>query len=838
MAGPEEHPELLPGMVRATVQASRAKARATKARKAAEAEPAAVDPVARVLVDVPLAHLDRTFDYSVPAAMADTAVPGARVKVRFAGQDVDGFVLAREAESDHAGRLAPLRRVVSAEPVLHPEIAALAAELAERYAGTRSDMLRLAVPHRHATTEKEPSPAPGPWQHDPTAGEAAWADHQPGSTFLRHLVAGGSPRGVWSAAPATDWPVLVDVPLAHLDRPFDYTVPAAMADAAVPGARVKVRFAGQDVDGFVLARGTESDHAGRLAPLRRVVSAEPVLHPQIAALAAKLAERYAGTRSDMLRLAVPHRHATTEREESPPPGPWQHDPAAGEAAWAGHEPGATFLRHLAAGGAPRGVWTAAPATDWPALLAHAAAATYASGRGVVICVPDGKDVARVDRALLAVLGEGHHVTLTADAGPAQRYRDFLAVSRGARRLVVGTRAAAFAPVRDLGLVVVWDDGDDLHAEPRAPYPHTRETLLLRAERDGAAALVGGFVRTVEAEYLVRTGWAQPIAADRAEVRRRVTVAVAGEDTARDAHARGARIPREVHLAVRAALETGPVLVQTPRAGYVNALACERCRTPARCTACRGPLALPGPASPPVCRWCGVVDEAWACPECGHRGLRAPVLGDARTAEELGRALPGARVRTSSGDAVLATVAGSPQVVVATPGAEPVAEGGYAAVVLLDTWLPLSRIDLRAAEEALRRWANAAALVRPGGRVVAVGDPGHPALQSLVRWDPAGFAERETAERVEAHLPPASRLATITGEPGAVDDALTLLDPPAGAEVLGPVPVGAGPDAESRVVVRVPRAHGPALSRALGELQRVRSARKLDAVRIQVDPPTL
>jgi primosomal protein N' (replication factor Y) len=204
-----DHPELLPGMVRATVKASQAKARATKARKAAEAEPAAVDPVARVLVDVPLAHLDRTFDYTVPVAMADTAVPGARVKVRFAGQDVDGFVLARGAESDHTGRLAPLRRVVSPEPVLHPQIATLAGALAERYAGTRSDVLRLAVPQRHATTEKEPSAPAGPWSHDPASGETAWVDHQPGPAFLRHLAAGGSPRAVWSAAPATDWPSLV-----------------------------------------------------------------------------------------------------------------------------------------------------------------------------------------------------------------------------------------------------------------------------------------------------------------------------------------------------------------------------------------------------------------------------------------------------------------------------------------------------------------------------------------------------------------------------------------------------------------------------------------------------
>ena len=94
------------------------------------------------------------------------------------------------------------------------------------------------------------------------------------------------------------------------------------------------------------------------------------------------------------------------------------------------------------------------------------------------------------------------MTLTAQPGPARRYRDFLAVSRGARRVVVGTRAAAFAPVHDLGLVVIWDDGDDLHAEPRAPYPHTRETLLLRAEREGSAAIVGGFARSVEADHLV------------------------------------------------------------------------------------------------------------------------------------------------------------------------------------------------------------------------------------------------------------------------------------------------------------------------------------------------
>jgi primosomal protein N' (replication factor Y) len=633
--------------------------------------------------------------------------------------------------------------------------------------------------------------------------------------------------------------VLVDLPLAHLDRPFDYAVPVAMARAAQPGVRVKVRFAGQDVDGFVVARAAESDHPGKLAPLRRVVSAERVLSPQVAALTATIAQRYAGTRSDVLRLAVPARHATTEREASlQPSSPARWDAVAAEQAWAGHEPGAAFLRHLHEAGAPRAVWHAAAGTHWPTLLAHAAAAALAAGRGSILVAPDRKAVTRLAEALEEVVGPGHHVVLSAESGPAERYRSFLAVARGAVRIAVGTRSAAFAPVHELGLVALWDDGDDNHAEPRAPYPHTREVLLLRAEQEGAGVLLGGFARTVEADQLQRSGWAHPIAPDRAVARDRVTVTVTGAtdfDLERDPLARVSRVPRDAFAAIKAALEHGPVLVQTPRRGYAAALACDRCRTPARCAACTGPLRLTGPVTPPSCGWCGAVALPWACPECGRQGLRAPVIGDARTAEELGRAFPGTRVVSSSGDRVLETVPDRPAIVVATPGAEPAAAAGYAAVLLLDSWLALGRPDLRTEEEALRRWSNAVGLVAPGGRALLVGDPAHPAVQALVRWDQPGFAAREADQRARAHLPPASRLASLTGDPGALADARTLLALPAHAEVLGPVPVEGD---DQRLVVRVPRSEGGALSAALGELQRLRSARKLDRVRIQVDPPTL
>ena len=126
----------------------------------------------------------------------------------------------------------------------------------------------------------------------------------------------------------------------------------------------------------------------------------------------------------------------------------------------------------------------------------------------------------------------------------------------------------------------------------------------------------------------------------------------------------------------------------------------------------------------------------------------------------------------------------PRLVVSTPGAEPVAPDGYAAALLLDAWALLERPSLTAGEEALRRWLAAAALVRPasrGGRVVLAGAPTEvsiPAVEALVRWDPAWFADRELDERRELSLPPAARLAVLTGARPALEAATAELDLPA------------------------------------------------------------
>ena len=169
----------------------------------------------------------------------------------------------------------------------------------------------------------------------------------------------------------------------------------------MPGCRVKVRFAGQDVDGFVVERADASDHEGRLAPLRRVVSAEPVLAPEIATLSAAIAERYAGTRSDVLRLAVPPRHATTEKQPSAPaPRALRVDVAAAAAAWSAYDAGASLVLATSPRAAPHErSGRPSRASDWPIVLAQAVAAAVAVGsrRARVRARPQGRRAGRPRR---------------------------------------------------------------------------------------------------------------------------------------------------------------------------------------------------------------------------------------------------------------------------------------------------------------------------------------------------------------------------------------------------------------------------------------------------------
>src|SRR5690606_877869 len=195
---------------------------------------------------------------------------------------------------------------------------------------------------------------------------------------------------------------------------------------------------------------------------------------------------------------------------------------------------------------------------------------------------------------------------------------------------------------------------------------------------------GGDARTPQVQAWVRDGPLREVPGSSAALaarRPRVIVAGEGHESERDAAAATARLPSVAWRAVKEGLVRGPVLVQVPRRGYLVALSCEDCRTPVRCAHCAGPLRVGRAGGQAECDWCARPDSGRPCRYCGATARRSSVVGEARTAEEVGRAFPGVRVVVSRAGQVLAAVDGRPAVVVATPGAEPVAAEGYAATLL-------------------------------------------------------------------------------------------------------------------------------------------------------------
>ncbi len=634
--------------------------------------------------------------------------------------------------------------------------------------------------------------------------------------------------------------VAVDVPLAHLDRLFDYEIPDALVEDAVPGARVKVPFSGQLRDGWLIEVADSSEH-DQLAALRKVVSPEPIAVARVYELIRAVADHYAGTWWDVARLAIPPRHAATEKA---PQRTWPEPTSLdGASVLPAYPAGESLLTALRDGRSPRALWQAAAVHGGPGDLLggviEAVDATIASGRSAVVVLPTVREVNLAVTRLRSVFGHGAVGSLASELGRSARYRAYLAASRGEARIIVGTRSAVFVPVANPGLIAVIDDGHDGHEEPRAPHLHTRSVAILRASREAAALLIAGHGRSTDSQALLERGWLHDLSLNPTDARRVSTPvrAVSEVDRERDPTAARLRIPSVAFRFLRDHLLKGPVLVQVPMVGYSASLSCARCGNLARCPKCEAPM-RERTKGVTECGLCGYRPPRWSCPHCHTSALRTPLPGAARTAEELARAFPGVLAVNSSADRIRDDVPDEPAIVVATPGAEPEAPNGYAGVLILDADRTLGRADLRAAEEAVRRWSDAAALARgprDGGSVLIVGESAHSAVQAMVRSDLAGFISRELAERAEAGLVPAVKLARIVGDSDAVRDFLDN-DDWEGVEVLGPTEVG--PDRWAALLrVPVPRARD--LTRRVKHAAAIRSARKeRGLLSITVDPESL
>lgn len=564
--------------------------------------------------------------------------------------------------------------------------------------------------------------------------------------------------------------VLVDSPLPHLDRLFDYDIPEALTTVTV-GTRVRVPFAGRLTSAVVWELAETSDVKGLKAI--RSAAAMATFTPQALELAQALAHRYGGSRWDVLRLMAPPRVAAVEKL------PWDEWLSAAAFTTPSSRVDLTSPRHE--------VWAAPP--DAGSLVPHAdllewVSSATAGDKSAIVVLPDSRSVTSfVAAAGAASLDRwtpragGHLVVLDADDGPRLRYASFLAASLGVARIVVGTRPAAWQAVPSLGGIAVWDEASSTYQDPRAPYPHARTVAAMRCASQDALFLAAGRAVSAEAASLCAYGFATP---RRTVIDRPSTPAISVVTPEMDGRSGAAGwhwLPPAAAEPLGRAGESSLGALLVPQGGYASGVACARCDTWATCTTCGGDLAARTNGAPLTCSDCGAAHEPWFCGECTSPRWRPRGLGVERAAEQVRRMFSRLPIHVSSAaTGTLEDFAVTRGIVVATPGALPQVEGGYGHLVIAGARVSLAE-GLGAEVNSVRRWLNAAALVAPrsdGGGVTVVGDVGERVRQALIAWDGWGLAQADLNERTEAGLPPYRRAMRLTGDASAIAQAVEQL----------------------------------------------------------------
>ena len=621
--------------------------------------------------------------------------------------------------------------------------------------------------------------------------------------------------------------VLLDSALPQLDHLFDYAVPRELADDLRVGQRVRVPFRSQSrrSHGYVVGFAETSDFGGELQPIADIVGPVPQLTPRLWRLARAVADRAGGSASDILRLAIPPRMVRAEKQhlaglEDPDSTPEVSGPEVGTSSFVPSEFERESAELLLAGQrlavtashGPERLATGEWVGGWAVRMARTALEVFSRGRSAILVAPDYRDVDQLADAL-ASLGHPDVVRVDSRQSGSARYASFLRALDDTPRIVLGNRSAIYAPAYRLGAILLWDDGDPLFSEPLAPYVHARDAALVRASiehegaadsDEGAADSVGlmftAHARSVEVQRLVDIGYVQ---AESVPPRRTRVITA---DAVQHHDADFARVPEFAARTIREGLSEGPVLVQVATPGYAPVAVCADCGERGRCPACGGPIGFRG-AQRAMCRWCGEHAGAWRCPECRGTRLSQRGAGSERTAEQFQRQFPGTRIVLSDGAHPHERVDSRPALIVATRGAEPIAAGGYRAVVLLDVDRLLGLESLRAAEDCMRWWQNAAALAAPDARCVLASGSG-PAVQAFVTGRIDEWLRAELHDRQQLRYPPAVRVASVTGGRNEVDRALAALGQLAGVDTLGPTPVTErtprGGDAAAKLVRAIVR----------------------------------
>ncbi|MFH0883822.1 MAG: primosomal protein N', partial [bacterium] len=436
--------------------------------------------------------------------------------------------------------------------------------------------------------------------------------------------------------------------------------------------------------------------------------------------------------------------------------------------------------------------------------------TLARDQGAILLVPEIGLTPQVVARIRAALDEPV-VVLHSGLTAARRVAAWREVLEGRARVVVGPRSAIFAPVKNLGLIVVDEEHEESYKQlDPAPRYHARDVALVRGQRNGAVVLLVSATPSFESIRLVdegqlaqlrltqRFGSAWPI----------VTVLDRRREEA-DAPYIGAHLAREIE--VRAKKGEGVVLLITRR-GFAPVLTCGDCGARIECPNCSIPLTYHGGRRTQLrCHLCGITKRVPdQCPSCHGDHLRPLGAGTQRIEEEVQRRFPtlapirmdadttrahGEHERIlrafSEGDAGLLL------------GTQVVAKGHdfehVTLVGVVNADPVLFQPDFRAAERTFRLLVQAAGRAGRGERmgevIVQTLDPDNPVFNSIMQPDVDGFARQQLAQRRELNYPPYVRMAMVTvtsatperAEEGAENLAKTLRRQGSAITLRGPVP---------------------------------------------------
>jgi len=527
------------------------------------------------------------------------------------------------------------------------------------------------------------------------------------------------------------------------------------------GSLVEVLFHGRRVRGWVL--GPTDDVPSRTLDVRRRVSTVRYFSEGSLPLLRWVSERYVSPLAAVIARSVPPRVASEDREEAGASEERTRPPVPDlPARLRAYRRGAELLDAVATREATAFVLRPAPEEEAATVLELVGAAIRARRRAIVL-VPESTPLPYTAEAIREAFGERVAMFLGGDR--RTRFRTWRGIGTGEHDVAIGTRPAVFAPVPDLGLIVVCRESHAAHREDRAPYYHVRDVALERARLEGAVAVLSSLCPSSEAAALDL-----PVVSPATRRWPPVEVIRPGPE------GRAPRLLRALRGARRAFL-------YSPVPGSGVAAVCRTCGEPAACAACGGALReVEGVVG------CVVCEAEGRCRRCGGTTFGIRPGGEERVQGWASR-LGGHRVRraTTPGRARLPREG---EVVIGGPDdVRDLGPGGLDLVAILDADLAARRPGLTARERALATWFEAAAWAAPSGHVIVQASrAGDPAVQALVRGDPERFVRDERERREEAGFPVGSAVFRVEGDETAAKEIrasspITVLETRAGERTV-------------------------------------------------------